>query len=60
MFLDRFYFRVDSQVMLSQLPGNTRHVRRLPCKNVPVLMDELDERAFLFRIQVGTDDELLG
>ena len=36
------------------------HVRRLPCKNVPILTDELDERAFLFRVQVGTDSELLG
>ena len=32
----------------------------LPCKNVAILTDELDERAFLFRVQVGTDSELLG
>ena len=29
-------------------------------QNVPILTDELDERAFLFGIQVGTDSELLG
>ena len=60
MFLDWFHFWVDSQTVLSQSPGYTRHVRRFPCKDVPVLTDELDERAFLFWIQVGTDDELLG
>src|SRR4051812_22457639 len=29
-------------------------------QNVPILTDELDERAFLFRIQIDTDAELLG
>ena len=60
MFLERFYFRVDSQTVLSQSPRYTWHVRRFPCKDVPVLTDELDERAFLFRIHISTDDELLG
>ena len=31
-----------------------------PCKDVPILTDELDERTFLFRIQVCADDELFG
>ena len=56
----RFVFRIHIKGVLSELPQYTWHVRRLPCKNVPILMDELDERAFLFRIQVGTDAELLG
>ena len=46
--------------MLSEFSRYTWHVRRFPCKNVPVLTDELDERAFLFWIQIGADDELLG
>ena len=45
MFLDWSYFWVDSQTMLSQSPGYTRHVRRFPCKDVPVLTEELDERS---------------
>ena len=37
--------------MLSQSPGNTWHVSWLPCKDVPVLTEELDERFFLFRVE---------
>ena len=28
-----------------------------PCKDVPIFMEELDERAFLFFRQAGTDDD---
>ena len=56
----RFVFRIHIKGVLSELPRYTWHVRGLPCKNVPILTDELDERAFLFGIQVGTDSELLG
>ena len=41
--------------MLSQLPGNTWHVRRLPCENVPVLTEELDECLFLFGVECCRD-----
>ena len=51
MFLDWFHFWVDSQMVLSQSPGYTRHVSRLPCEDVPVLMEELDERFFLFAVE---------
>ena len=51
MFFDWFHLWVDSQMMLSQFPGNTRHVRKLPCKDVPVLTEELNERFFLFRVE---------
>jgi hypothetical protein len=34
--------------VLSEFPRHSRHVRRLPCKDVPILMEELDELAFLF------------
>ena len=55
MFLDWFYFRVDSQMMLSQSPGYTRHAIMFPCKDVPVLTEELDERFFLFGVECCGD-----
>ena len=58
--LDQFKLGINIESVLSEFPRYTWHVRRLPCKNVPVLMDELDERAFLFWIQIGADAELLG
>ena len=51
MFLDRSSFRVDPQSVLSQFPGYTRHVSGLPCEDVPVLMEGLDELGFLFRVK---------
>ena len=51
MLLNGFCFWVDSQTVLSQLPGYTWHVRWLPCKDVPVLTEELDERFFLFAVE---------
>src|SRR3954462_883244 len=56
----RFILRIHIKCVLSELPRYTRHVRGFPCKDVPILTDELDERVFLFRIQIGTDAELLG
>ena len=56
----RFILRIHIKSVLSEFPRYTWHVRGLPCKNVPILTDELDERALLFGIQVGTDSELLG
>ena len=56
---DRLKFRINIESVLSEFSRYTWHVRRFPCKNVPVLTDELDECAFLFRIQIGTDAELL-
>ena len=55
MFLDWFHFRVDSQTVLSQSLGYTWHVRRFPCKDVPVLIEELDERFFLFGVECCGD-----
>ena len=51
MLLHWFHFWVDTESVLSQLPGNTRHVRWLPREDVPVLTEELDELAFLFAVQ---------
>jgi hypothetical protein len=37
--------------MLNQFPRDSWHVSRLPCKDVPIFLEEFDEREFLFRIQ---------
>jgi hypothetical protein len=42
--------------VFDQFSRDSRHIRRLPCKYVSVILQELDERAFLFAIQTGTDD----
>ena len=51
MLFNGFCFWFDSQMVLIQSPGYTWHVRRLPCKDVPVLTEELDERFFLFAVE---------
>ena len=56
----RFKLGLDIKSVLSEFPRYTWHVRRFPCKDVPVLTDELDERAFLFGIKVSADGELFG
>ena len=57
---DWLKFWINIKSVLSEFSRYTRHVRRFPCEDVPVLTDELDERAFLFQIQVNADAELLG
>jgi hypothetical protein len=42
--------------VLDQFSWDSRHIRRLPCEYVSVILQELDERAFLFVIQAGADD----
>jgi hypothetical protein len=37
--------------MLNQFPRNSRHVSRLPCKDVRIFLEEFDEREFLFVVQ---------
>jgi hypothetical protein len=44
----RFGIRVDLQMVLNHLPGDPRHLRRFPCENVGICLEEGDERAFLF------------
>ena len=56
---DRLKFRINIESMLSEFSRYTWHVRRFPREDVPILTDELDERAFLFRIQIGADAKLL-
>ena len=47
----------DMERVLSQLPRNTRQVLIRPCKDVPILTEEVDELAFLFVLQPGTDND---
>jgi hypothetical protein len=49
--LDGFGLRVEMEFVLYQLPRNSRHVSRLPYKDIPIFLEEFDERKFLFRVQ---------
>jgi hypothetical protein len=48
--------RIDLQFVLGQFYRDSQHIRRLPCEYVSVILQEPDERAFLFIIEVGIDD----
>jgi hypothetical protein len=53
---DRSRLRIYFMFVLGQFSQDSRHVRRLPCKYIPIFLQELDERAFLFDVEAGTDD----
>src|SRR3954465_11384543 len=55
--LDGPRMRADSKVVLNYFPGNTGDVRRLPRKHIDIRPQESNERAFLFRVESGTDGE---
>jgi hypothetical protein len=42
--------------VLGQFSRDSRHIRRLLCEYVSVILQKLDECAFLFVIQAGADD----
>ena len=46
--------------MLSDLPRYARHVRRLPCEDIAIGTQEVDELAFLFGREMGPDPHRLG
>jgi hypothetical protein len=46
--------------MLNQLPRNSWHISRLPCKDVPNFLEEFDEREFLFGVQIVAHVSNLG
>jgi hypothetical protein len=48
---DGLGLQVYKQFMLNQFPRNSRHVSKLPCEDVPIFLEEFEEREFLFRIQ---------
>jgi hypothetical protein len=58
--LDRSSGLVDYKSVLSQLPGDARHIVWTPCEDVDVVPEEAGEREFLFGVKVGPDDDFLG
>jgi hypothetical protein len=49
--LHRFRSRLDVQFVLSNILRDPLHVGGFPCKHIEVRFEEVDERAFLFRIE---------
>ena len=47
------------ELVLGKFPRYSRHVLRGPCKDIPILTEELDKLAFLFAAESGTDDTAL-
>jgi hypothetical protein len=60
LLLDRSSSLVDFKSVLSQLPGDSRHIRWTPCEDVSVFPEEAGEREFLFGVEVSPDDDILG
>jgi hypothetical protein len=44
------------QFVLGEIRRNARHVLWRPCKDVPVLTEEIDELAFLFAVKASSYD----
>ena len=51
---------VDLQAVLDHLPGDPRHMRRLPCEHVGICLEEGDEREYLFLVQITRNASGLG
>jgi hypothetical protein len=56
----RFGVRVDLQMVLDHLPGDPKHLRRLPREHVCICLEEGDEREFLFFLQITRNASGLG
>jgi hypothetical protein len=48
--------RIDLQFVLGQFSRDSRHICRLPCEYILVILQEQDERAFLFVVEARADD----
>ena len=46
--------------MLGDILGYPRHVKRLPCEDIVIVVQEVDELAFLFGQELGPDLNCLG
>ena len=46
--------------MLGDLPRYPRHVKGLPCEDIAIVTQEVDELAFLFGRELGPDLNHLG
>ena len=55
----RLCIRSHVKFVLGVLPRNTRHVLGGPCKDVPILTEEVDELAFLFGAEASPDGDAL-
>src|SRR3954471_247706 len=55
--LDGPRMRTDGNVVLDYFPRNAGDVRRLPRRHIDIRPQESNERAFLFRVESGTDGE---
>jgi hypothetical protein len=53
---NRACLRIHLQFVLGQFSRDSRHIRRLPCEYVSVILQEPNEGTFLFVIKAGTDD----
>jgi hypothetical protein len=53
---NRSRLRIHFKFVLGQFSRNSWHVRRLPCEYIPIILQEPDERAFLFVVEDGPDD----
>jgi hypothetical protein len=53
---DRSCLRIHFRFVLGQFSRDSQHVRRLPCEYIPIILQEPNERAFLFVVEVGADD----
>jgi hypothetical protein len=49
--LDGLGFWVQKQLVLNQFPRESWHVGMLQCRDVPIFLEELDKREFLFGVQ---------
>src|SRR3954471_5653131 len=58
--LDRFRTWPNVELVLGEFPRHSRHVLWRPCKDVPVLTEELDELTFLFVAKSCSDHNKLG
>jgi hypothetical protein len=48
--LDGLSLWVEMKFILNQFSRNSRHVSRLPCEDVPIFLEEFDERKFIFGV----------
>ena len=56
---DRLGVLAGVEFVLGVLPRNTRHVLWIPCKDIPILTEEVDELALLFAVEAGAHDNIL-
>jgi hypothetical protein len=53
---DRPRLGIDLHFVLGQFSRDSQHIRWLPCEYISVILQKLDERAFLFVVQAGAND----